>query len=128
MAGLNDALAARGHDVRVVLPQYAHLAGTVGARAFAVDGDRYRLFELERTGEQPGPRGSKRRVLLLDLGELAAESIYTGDARDGVRFLRLAAACQSTVVSLSWVPVDTTAFSLWCCGRCGLSGEPSNAN
>jgi starch synthase len=26
--GLADALAARGHDVRVLLPKYAHLAAT----------------------------------------------------------------------------------------------------
>ena len=32
VAGLSDALGAAGHDVRVLLPRYSHLAGTARPR------------------------------------------------------------------------------------------------
>src|SRR5262252_5899686 len=94
VTGLSDALAARGHDVRVLMPKYEHLppadvdaaplAGSVGGRS---------VLELGANGH--GARGGKRErgvptVYLLDLEELTPGPIYLGDDRDAGRFLRLA--------------------------------------
>ena len=97
VAGLSDALAASGHDVRVLLPKYSHLAGTLDAGAIDGTGGPYRLGGLE-------PERKGARVLLLDLAELTADGIYTGDARDAGRFLRLAAAAAAFGAADGWRP------------------------
>lgn len=106
VAGLSDVLAARGHDVRVLLPKYSHLTGVLGTGAIAGAGGRYRLGELEpeQKSEHAGRRRSKPRVLLLDLAELTADGVYTGDARDAGRFLRLAAAGAAFGAADGWRP------------------------
>jgi starch synthase len=106
VAGLSDALAASGHDVRVLLPKYSHLAGALGAGAIDGAGGPYRLGELEpeRKGDRAGRHRSTPRVLLLDLAELTAGGIYTGDARDAGRFLRLAAAAAAFRAADGWCP------------------------
>ena len=49
VAGLSDALSARGHDVRVLLPRYSHLPSAPHAARRTLDGLRAvpLLTELE---------------------------------------------------------------------------------
>ena len=83
-AGLSGALAAGGHDVRVLLPRYSHVAAPRGPRHTVEGlGGPYQLTEVEpeQLTEHAGRRRSPPRVLMLELGELMADAIYTGDAR-----------------------------------------------
>jgi starch synthase len=97
VTGLADTLAGRGHDVRVLLPRYAHLAAAgkplrpVGRRG------RPEFAQLDAVAGRP-------RVYLVELGALAAETIYTGDDRDAGRFLRLAAGALELSTALGWRP------------------------
>jgi starch synthase len=85
VAGLGGALAAAGHDVRVLLPHYAHLPPAPGPSAVvATPLGTQRIAELANAGGA--------RVFTVDLGEPSGSPIYTGDVRDAGRFLRLAAA------------------------------------
>jgi starch synthase len=103
VAGLSDALCAGGHDVRVLMPRYAHLPTPAGA-VQTVDGlgGPYRLAEVEAEPSTSGTRGA--RVFLLDLAELTGDSIYTADARDAGRFLRLCAAAVAFSTADGWRP------------------------
>src|SRR5215471_18288459 len=77
VTGLSIALAARGHDVRVLLPKYAHLP-PAGAAPAPVEGaaGKHRVFELgagaakntrgTATAAAKGRRGGPT-VYLLDL-------------------------------------------------------------
>jgi starch synthase len=107
VAGLSDALGAAGHDVRVVLPRYSHVPSPRGHR-YTVDGvgGPYRVAELEAelTAEHAGRRQKRPRIYLVDLGELTADAVYTGDARDAGRFLRLSAAAVAFSAAQSWSP------------------------
>ena len=127
VTGLSDALAARGHDVRVLLPKYAHLPAT-GAAAKPLEGalGKYRFFELgAANGTVPGTktrgtvgtkahgttasttktrRGGRPSVYLLDLAELTPGGIYLGDERDAGRFIRLAEAALELCDALDWRP------------------------
>ncbi len=123
VAGLSDALCASGHDVRVLLPRYSHLAVPRG-RPHTVDGlgGPFRLGEIEpeptppkskrgkRAGharqraEQAGQRRPRPRIFLLELGELTADAVYTGDARDAGRFLHLSAAAVALSAADGWRP------------------------
>ncbi|HEY9182298.1 MAG TPA: glycogen synthase [Gammaproteobacteria bacterium] len=107
VAGLCDALCAAGHDVRVLLPRYAHLAPPRGPR-HVVDGlgGPFLLGELEPEPEADAarPRRTTPRVFLLELGDLVADTIYTGDARDAGRFLRLASAAVAASTAADWRP------------------------
>jgi starch synthase len=105
VAGLSGALAASGHDVRVLLPRYSHVADPRGPR-HTVDGPGgpFQLTEVEpeQVVERTGRRRPPPRVFMLELGALTADVIYTADARDGGRFLRLSAA--AVAVSAGWRP------------------------
>jgi starch synthase len=107
VAGLSGALAASGHDVRVLLPRYAHVAAPRGAR-HSVEGfgGPFRLTEVEPelSAEHAGGRRAAPRIFLLDLGELTADVIYTGDSRDAGRFLRLTAAAVAVSAAPGWRP------------------------
>jgi starch synthase len=105
VAGLSDALAARGHDVRVVLPRYAHLAAREHLTV-AGPGGPYSLGEAEpeQKIEHAGSRKPRPRVFLVDLAERAYDRIYTGDDRDGPRFLRLSAAAAALAATDAWRP------------------------
>jgi len=99
VTGLSNALAARGHDVRVLLPRYAHLPGA-GATLRRLTAGSHRFGEIETAAaDRPAPR-----VYLLELDELTADSIYTADARDAGRFIRLAAAALELPAALNWRP------------------------
>ena len=107
VAGLSGALAASGHDVRVLLPRYAHLAVARGARHTLEGlGGPFRLTEVEpeQKAEHAGRRRAQPRLFVLDLGELTADAVYTGDSRDGGRFLRLSAAAVAFSASAGWRP------------------------
>jgi len=133
VTGLSGALAARGHDVRVLLPKYAHLPpGGVAARPFDGVAGTYRYFELGAiapgraatagkahpsaeasvgtAGRTTGARSAKGRraagptVYLLDLAELTPGAIYRGDERDAGRFIRLAEAAIELGDALGWRP------------------------
>jgi starch synthase len=105
VTGLSDALAARGHDVRVLLPMYEHLP-PADVDATSLDrlvGGR-RVLEL---GAAKGRRARKRgvpTVYLLDLEELTPGPIYYGDDRDAGRFLRLVGAAVDLPAALDWRP------------------------
>ena len=99
VTGLSNALAARGHDVRVLLPRYAHLGGAA-TKVRAVYTGPHQFAELD-TG---AGRRSAPRVYLLDLAELTGDGIYTGDARDAGRFIRLASAALELPDALDWQP------------------------
>jgi len=107
VAGLSDALCAAGHDVRVLLPRYAHLSAPRGRR-LRIDGlgGPFLLDEvdLEERAKRPGARRPRPRIFLVDPGDLAADTIYTGDARDAGRFLRLAAAAAAMSGADDWRP------------------------
>jgi starch synthase len=109
VAGLSDALAAAGHDVRVLLPRYAHLTPPAGMRRIAgghrFDGP-FRVGELEpeQKAEHAGSLRGRPRVFLLDLGARTGEDIYTGDAKDAGRFLRLCAAAVALSAAGDWRP------------------------
>jgi starch synthase len=107
VAGLSDALSQAGHDVRVVLPRYAHLAAPRGNRR-SVDGPGgpFWLTELEpdQETEHAGRHRARPRIFVLDLGELTADTVYTGDARDAGRFLRLSAGAVAVSAASGWRP------------------------
>jgi starch synthase len=95
VAGLSDALSAGGHDVRVLLPRYAHLPAPRGSRHTVEGrGGPFVLIEIEpeQSAGDAGRRRGRPRIFLLELGELTADAVYTGDARDLGRFLHLSAA------------------------------------
>jgi starch synthase len=110
VTGLSDALAARGHDVRVLLPKYEHLppAG-FAATPLDVRVDGRRVLELGAP-EARGARGGRKRergvptVYLLDLEELTPGPIYHGDDRDAGRFIRLTRAAVDLGDALDWRP------------------------
>ena len=108
VAGLSNALAGAGHEIRVLIPRYAHLARPSGMRriAGAVIGGPFRLGEIEpeQKAEHAGKRSAQPRVFLLDLGERTGDEIYTGDARDAGRFLHLAAAAVAVSTGREWRP------------------------
>jgi starch synthase len=106
VAGLSNALCAGGHDVRVLLPRYAHLAAPRGSRQTVEGrGGPFVFTEIEPeqlTGDAVVQR-ARPRIFLLELGELMADTVYTGDARDLGRFLHLSAAAVALSTS-SWRP------------------------
>jgi starch synthase len=105
VGGLSRALCAAGHDVRVLLPRYSHVAAPRGNRHTVEGrGGPFLLTELEpdQLAEHSGRRRSDPRIFLLDLGDLMGDAIYTDDARDLGRFLRLSAA--AVALSAAWRP------------------------
>jgi starch synthase len=109
VAGLSDALAAAGHDVRVLLPRYSHLTAPRHPRQSAAPLGRAGPFrfgevEPEQKSEHPGSRRRRPRVLLLEMGEFADDVIYTGDGRDAGRFLHLSAAAVAVGAAGAWRP------------------------
>jgi starch synthase len=83
VAGLSQALFASGHDVRALLPHYSHLPSGERTTSLETALGAYPIAEISNNGP---------RVFTVGLGELTEDRIYTGDARDAGRFLRLAAA------------------------------------
>jgi len=107
VAGLSDALGAAGHDVRVLLPRYSHLPAPRGV-SLAIDGlgGPFRIAEIEpdQKAEHAGKRRKRPRIFLLELAELTGDSVYTGDARDAGRFLRLSSAAVAFAAADGWRP------------------------
>ena len=107
VAGMSDALSASGHDVRVLLPHYASIEAPRGTRHTVEGlGGPFRVTELEpdQNAEHAGRRRKRPRVFLLDLDELTGDSVYTGDARDAGRFMRLASAAVAFSAAGRWRP------------------------
>ena len=107
VAGLSDALCAGGHDVRVLLPRYSHLDAPRGTRQTVEGlGGPFRITEMEpsRSAEHTGKRRAGPRVFLLELDELTGDSVYTADARDAGRFLRLSSAAVALSAADGWRP------------------------
>jgi starch synthase len=98
VTGLSQALVARGHDVRVVLPRYAHLpVGGAAVTARDTAGREHRFSVARSTGLAP-------KVYLLDLEGLTGDAVYTGDARDAGRFLHLCSGATALPSALGWRP------------------------
>lgn len=95
VTGLAEGLAARGHDVRVLLPRYAHVPA--GDAPETIDGAKFRYVALEAPTKTP-------RVYLLELPELASGGIYTGDDREAGRFLKLAEGAVLLPAAIDWQP------------------------
>src|SRR5690606_14113795 len=99
VAGLTRALARRGHDVRVLLPRYgdAAAAGGTALRTHRSHATPFRYAELPADG---GPR-----VYCVELSDPpAAGEIYSGDERDGARFIELSAAATALPEAARWQP------------------------
>jgi starch synthase len=98
VAGLAGALAGRGHDVRVLLPRYAHLPpeGWTESLAGAAGDTTY----VELHGPEAGPR-----IYAVAAPELVnGNGIYAGDDRDAPRFMALSRAAVSSADALRWRP------------------------
>lgn len=103
VAGLSRALVAAGHQVRVLLPRYAHLRDLPTAcRAFTIGHSRF----VTIPGASTAPE-----VWLTDRHEGTGESrlfdddvIYFGDDRDAPRFLALSEAAAAVATSDHWQP------------------------
>lgn len=97
VAGLGGALAAAGHDVRILMPRYA-CASAPGTRAEQIalaDGsaiERYAAPNLTQIYLHARP------------DEPEQETIYTGDRRDGERFIALAEATAGFAAAAGWEP------------------------
>ncbi len=105
VAGLADALCAAGHDVRVLLPRYRHVEAPRGNRhRLEALGRAYVVTELEPEQKAEHSGGRRPRILFLDLDELTADAVYTNDARDAGRFLRLTAAAVALSADSAWRP------------------------
>lgn len=96
--GLSTALSAQHHDVRVLIPNYVHLP-PAAAVVEPVDGDSAKFRYLELPAHRDGPQ-----VNLLDLPDVIADVIYTGDERDASRFLPLAEGALLLGEALHWQP------------------------
>jgi starch synthase len=96
VTGLAEALATRGHDVRVLLPRYEHLAPSTDG-ADQIEGSKFRYVALDARGKTP-------RVYLLESPELASGGIYTGDEREAGRFLKLCEGAVLLPAELDWQP------------------------
>jgi starch synthase len=109
VTGLSDALAERGHDVRVLLPKYEHLppADVDATPLESLVGGRS-VLELGAPNARRARGGRRKRgvptVYLLDLEELTPGPVYTGDDRDAGRFLRLVEAAVDLPAALDWRP------------------------
>ena len=72
VAGLSDALSASGHDVRVLLPRYAHLEARGTRHTVSGLGGPFRITELEpepkpdQDAEHAGKRRTGPRIFVLD--------------------------------------------------------------
>jgi starch synthase len=103
VAGLSRALVSAGHQVRVLLPRYAHLHDQPTARQpFTIGTSRF--FALAGTSTEP-------EVWLTDTvpahgepGPFDDNVIYTGDDRDAARFLALSTAAAAVATSDEWRP------------------------
>jgi starch synthase len=119
VTGLSGALSARGHDVRVLLPKYAHLPpADVETRPAGKPGGKYRYLEIvpaAAAARTPAPAGrgapattkARRtgpRIYLVDLAELTPGPIYHGDQRDAGRFIRFADAAVELAAAVDWHP------------------------
>lgn len=98
VAGLAGALAARGHDVRVLMPRYPHLPPAGWTETTAGETGDMRFVELSGDGEGP-------RVYAVSAPDLTdGDAIYLADDRDGPRFLRLCRAAVASEAALGWRP------------------------
>ena len=63
VAGLSDALSASGHDVRVLLPRYSHLAAPRrGGTPSTGSADRSGCTEIEPARPRPSARDGAARA------------------------------------------------------------------
>ncbi|HBL27846.1 MAG TPA: glycogen synthase [Acidobacteria bacterium] len=109
VAGLSRQLGREGHDVRIFLPFYGHLARQ--AEGYVP------VSSLQRIPLWMGPRYFEISVLTCKLPDsevdayflvcpelYAAEGIYQGDALDGLRFAALVRATFECCQRMQWAP------------------------
>lgn len=113
VTGLSRALAAAGHDVRVILPRYAGLApGSLALEGLEVSpvavGGAHPGYQFLQLAAHPGPgNGSAAEPLvhLVDCPPLfGAGGIYGGGELEARRFALLAHAALRLCERLAWSP------------------------
>jgi starch synthase len=98
VSGLSTALTDRGHDVRVLIPHYDHLATVAAAPAILVaDSGGFRFHAWPFAGKGP-------RLYSVELVGSREPVIYTGDERDALRFLQLSVAALRFGDAIGWRP------------------------
>ena len=103
IAGLSRALAARGHDVRVLLPSYGGVHARLAAAplrrldATSVMRPAHRFYRLPHEPTAPS-------IYLLDSPLFTGPEIYCGDERDATRFMALADAALELGPDIDWQP------------------------
>lgn len=97
VAGLSGALAGAGHDVRVLMPQYAcaQRPGRPARELRLGNGSRLNVFET---------KDAVQVLMHARDDEPAGSTIYTGDRRDGERFMALAEAAAELTATYQWQP------------------------
>jgi starch synthase len=96
VTGLSNALAERGHDVRVLMPRYSRLPPAPAKLRARRGGFVF--------AQLPSAADKAPQVYAVDLGALGADGIYHGDQRDAGRFLRLSLAAAPLCEALHWTP------------------------
>jgi starch synthase len=103
VAGLSRALVSAGHQVRVLLPRYAHLRELPAAgQPFMIGSSRY--FVLPGTSTEPEVWLTDTDTASAQGGLFDEDAIYTGDDRDAARFLALSMAAAAVATSVDWRP------------------------
>src|SRR5690554_7420415 len=91
VAGLSSALADKGHDVRVLMPEYAEPSG-----ATVYDGGGFTVALAESA---PVP------VYRIASPEIGSDGrIYAGDESDAARFWAFSRAATEAAAALAWRP------------------------
>lgn len=97
VAGLSGALAGAGHDVRILMPHY-RCADVPAEPESRVDAGNGTCLDVFTTDE------GVRIYMQARVDEPDLSVVYTGDRRDGERFIALAEAAAGFVAATSWQP------------------------
>ena len=97
VAGLSSSLTSAGHDVRILMPHYTCASFTVTNENRHMLADGSMLSECQTDA-------SARIYLHARVDEPDLPVVYTGDQRDGERFMGLAEAAAAFADATQWQP------------------------